>query len=198
VVDTNDNTPSIIKTLDVETVKLGRKKNCNKLNRNDLIKLLNYVTLNLPSDLRSQPLQDVIDNATDKLVKSYVSITNDNGKTPSIYISAITIHSKMSLNAFGSGSTGYSRIWRNNILKNRSRINNNIPAITPNSSLINDTYFIGTSGDDIVGIVSVSIDNKVSIDLSLGAKPNEPSWTLLPIPPTIVTQTMHLWKFRKK
>ncbi len=30
VVDTNDNTPSIIKTSDVETVKLSRKKNCNK------------------------------------------------------------------------------------------------------------------------------------------------------------------------
>ena len=28
VVDTNDNTPSIIKTSDVETVKLSRKKNC--------------------------------------------------------------------------------------------------------------------------------------------------------------------------
>ena len=33
--------------------------------------------------------------------------------------------------------------------------------------------------------------------MSHGAKPNEPSWTLLPIPPT-VTQTMHLWKSRKK
>ena len=37
VVDTNDNTLSIIKTSDLETVKLSRKKNCNKLNRNDLI-----------------------------------------------------------------------------------------------------------------------------------------------------------------
>jgi hypothetical protein len=115
VVDTNDNTLSIIKTSDVETVKLSRKKNCNKLNRNDLIKLLNYITLKLPSDFRSQFLQDVNDNATDKLIKSYVSITNDNGKAPAIYSSAMTIHSKMSLHAFGSGSTGYSRIWRNNI-----------------------------------------------------------------------------------
>ena len=49
VVDSNDNTPSIIKTSDVEK---RRKKNCNKLNRNDLIKLLNYTTLRLPSDLR--------------------------------------------------------------------------------------------------------------------------------------------------
>ena len=101
VVDTNDNTLSIIKTSDVETVKLSRKKNCNKLNRNDLIKLLNYITLKLPIDLRSQPLQDVNDNATDKLVKSYVSITNDNGIAPTIYSSAMTIHSKMSLHAFG-------------------------------------------------------------------------------------------------
>ncbi len=129
VVDTNDNTPSIIKTLDVETVKLSRNKNCNKLNRNDLIKLLNYITLKLPSDLRSQPLQDVNDNATDKLVKSYVSITNDNGKAPAIYSYAMTIHQKMALHAFGSGSTCYSRIWRNNILKIRSRKNRCIHAI---------------------------------------------------------------------
>ena len=54
VVDTNDNTLSIIKTSDVENVKLSRKKNGNKLNRNDLIKLLNYITLKLPSDFRSQ------------------------------------------------------------------------------------------------------------------------------------------------
>jgi hypothetical protein len=82
--------------------------------------------LKLPSDFRSQFLQDVNDNATDKLIKSYVSITNDNGKAPAIYSSAMTIHSKMSLHAFGSGSTGYSRIWRNNIKKNRSRINKDI------------------------------------------------------------------------
>ena len=94
MVDTNDNTRSIIKTSDVEPVKLSRKKNCNKLNRNDLIKLLSYITLKSPSDLRSQPLQDVNDSATDKLDKSYVSITNDNGKAPAIYSSAMSIHSK--------------------------------------------------------------------------------------------------------
>ena len=64
--------------------------------------MLNYITLKLPGDLRSQPLQDVNDNATDKLVKSYVCITNDNGKAASIYSYAINIHSKMSLHAFGS------------------------------------------------------------------------------------------------
>jgi hypothetical protein len=57
----------------------------------------------------------------------------------------MTIHSKMSLHAFGSGSTGYSRIWRNNIKKNRLRKNSNILAITLDASLINDTDFIGTS-----------------------------------------------------
>jgi hypothetical protein len=106
VVDTNDNTPSIIETSDVESVKLSRKNNCNKLNRNDLIKPLNYITLKFPiSDLRSQPLKDVNGNATDTLVKSYVSITNDNGKAPAIYISAMLIHSKMPLHATSSGST---------------------------------------------------------------------------------------------
>jgi hypothetical protein len=45
VVDIYDITSSIIKTSDVETVQLSGKKNCNKLNRNDLIKLLNYITL---------------------------------------------------------------------------------------------------------------------------------------------------------
>jgi hypothetical protein len=112
VVNTNDNTPSIIK---LETIKLSRKKNYSILNRNDLIELLNYITLKLPSDIRSRPLQDVNDNATDKLVKSYVSITNDNGKAPAIYSFATTNHSKMSLDAFGSGSKGCSRICRNNI-----------------------------------------------------------------------------------
>ncbi len=69
----------------------------------------------------------------------------------------MTIHSKMSLHAFGSGSIGYSRIWRKNINKFRSRINKNITAITIDSSVINDTNFIGTSQADIACIVSVSI-----------------------------------------
>ena len=110
VVDTNDSTPSIIKTSDVENVKLSRKKNCNKLNQSDLIKMLNYISLKLRSDLCSQPLQDVDNNATDKLFKFNVNITNANGKTLAIYSSAMNIHSKMSLHAFGSDSTGYSRI----------------------------------------------------------------------------------------
>ena len=74
VVDANDNTPTIIKTSDVKTLKLSRKKNCNKLNRKDLIKVLSYITLKLPSDHRSNNLEDVNDNATGKLVESYVSI----------------------------------------------------------------------------------------------------------------------------
>jgi hypothetical protein len=62
--------------------------------------MLNYITLKLPSDLLSQPLQDVNDNATDKLFKSYVSITINNCKAPTIYSSAIIIH--MSIHAFGN------------------------------------------------------------------------------------------------
>jgi hypothetical protein len=54
-----------------------------------------------------------------------------------------------------------------------------------------------TSQVGIVGIVSISIYNTISIDLAHGAKTNEPSWTLLLIPPTM-TQDMHLWMFRKK
>ncbi len=38
VVDTNANTPLSIKTSDVENVKLSKTKNCNKMNRNDLIR----------------------------------------------------------------------------------------------------------------------------------------------------------------
>jgi hypothetical protein len=91
----------------------------------------------------------------------------------------------MSLHAFSSGSTNYSRLWRSNTNKFRSRINSNFHAITPDSSLINDTDFIGTSRTGIAGIVSVSINNTISIYPSHGAKPNEPSWTLVPIPPTI-------------
>jgi hypothetical protein len=83
------------------------------------------------------------------------------------------------------------------LIKIRSRINSNIPAITPDSSLINDTCFIGTSQAGIGSIVSVSTNNTIYIDPSHGPKLNEPSCTLLLIPPTM-TQTMHLWKFRKK
>ena len=191
MVDTNDNTPSIIKTSDVKTVKFSRKKNCNTLNRKDFIKLLNYMTLKLPSNFDFQPLYDVNDNATDKLVKSYVSIANDNGKAPTIYSYATTIHSKMSLHVFGNGSIGYSRIWRNSIENVRSRINSNIHAITPNSFLINDTNFIGTNQASIAGIDYVSTNNTISNDPSHGAKLNVPSWTLLPIPPTM-TQTIRL------
>ena len=66
VVDTNNNTLSIITNSDVETVKLSKTKDRNKLNQYDLIKLLNYISLKLPSDFRSQVLQDVNDNATHK------------------------------------------------------------------------------------------------------------------------------------
>ena len=73
------------------------------------------MTLKLPSDLCSQTLQDVNHKAIDKLFKSFVRITNDNGKALAIYSYAMTIHSKNLLHAFGTGSTSYSHIWRNNI-----------------------------------------------------------------------------------
>ena len=44
-VDANDIAPSIIENSDVEIVKLSKKKNCNKLSRKDLIKLLDFITL---------------------------------------------------------------------------------------------------------------------------------------------------------
>ncbi len=52
------------------------------------------------------------------------------------------------------------------------RINKNIHAITIDSSLINDTDFIGTSMAGIASIVSISISNTISIDPSHSAKPN--------------------------
>ena len=61
---------------------------------------------------------------------------------------------------------------------------------------MNDIGFIGTSQASIACIVDISINNANSIDPSHGAKLNESSWTLMPIPPTM-TQTMHLWKCRK-
>ena len=85
------------------------------MSRKDLIKLLDFITLKLPNDLPSYSLHDVNDKATDKLFKSFVNITNDNGKAAVVYNSAMTILSKMSLHAFGNGSTGNSSIWRNNI-----------------------------------------------------------------------------------
>ena len=79
----------------------------------------------------------------------------------------------------------------------RSRISINIPRINLDLSLINDTDFIGTSQSCIASIVYVSINITISTDLLHGAKLNEPTLTLLLIPPTM-TQTVHLWKFRNK
>jgi hypothetical protein len=67
--------------------------------------------------------------------------------------------------------------------KKRSRINKDFLAITPDSFVITD--YIGTSQVGIAGIVFVSINNTISIDPSHGAKLNQPSWTLLSIPPTM-------------
>ena len=52
----------------------------------------------------------------------------------------MNVHLKMPLHAFGSGSTSYSHIWRNNIKKNRSRINKDILAIILDSFAITDYH----------------------------------------------------------
>ncbi len=62
--------------------------------------------------------------------------------------------------------------------------------LSSDSTLTNATDIIGTSQVGTAGIVSISINNTISIDPSHGAKLNEPSWTLLPSPRTM-TQTMH-------
>ena len=114
-------TPSTIESSDVENVKLSRKKNFIKLNRNNLIKLLNLITLKLPTDALFEPLHDIKDKATDKLFTAYASMWNDNGKAPAITVSSMIVYIKMSLNAFSGGSRwGYSTIWKNNIKKARS------------------------------------------------------------------------------
>ena len=68
--------------------------------------------------------------------------------------------------------------------------------ITSNSLLIHNTHIIGTSRVSIAFIVSLSINNTIYIHPFNGAQLNEPSWTFLPITPTL-TQTMHVCQFRK-
>jgi hypothetical protein len=92
VFDNNDNTPSIIVSSNVENVKLSRKNICNKLNRNDLIKLLNFINLKLLTNVLSEPLHDVNDKAIDKLFASYVIMSNDNGKAPANIVSSMVIY----------------------------------------------------------------------------------------------------------
>jgi hypothetical protein len=117
-------------------------------------------------------------------------MSNNNDKAPPI--SSFAIYNcllKSLLHTIGSGSTGFYSIWRNNIKKHRSQINSNIIVITPNSSLINDTDIIGTSEASIADIVSLSINNTISIDPLNGSKLYEPIWAL--------TQTINLWKLKK-
>jgi len=47
-----------------------------------------------------------------------------------------------------------------------------------------------------LALQALSIKNTICIGKLNIAKPYEPSWELIPISPTL-TQTMHLWKFRK-
>jgi len=48
--------------------------------------------LKLPTDVISEPLHDVDDKATDKLLASYASMSNDNGNAPSITGSSMIIN----------------------------------------------------------------------------------------------------------
>jgi hypothetical protein len=115
VVDNNNNTPSIIESSEVKNVKLSKKKNCNKVSRYALIKLLNFITVKLPIDVLSQPLHVVNDKATENVFTSYASMSNDNGKAQAITVSSMIIFPKILLHACVSGSIGYSTIWRKNI-----------------------------------------------------------------------------------
>ena len=81
------------------------------MNRKDLINLLNFITSKLPTDVLFEPLHDANDKTTEKLLTSYVIMSNDNGKATTINVSSMITYSKMSLHAFGSGSTGYSSIY---------------------------------------------------------------------------------------
>ncbi len=70
----------------VKNIKLSRKNNSNKSNRNDLIKLLNLITFKLPIDVFSEPLHYVNDKATDKSFTSFVNMTKYNGKAPVVSV----------------------------------------------------------------------------------------------------------------
>jgi hypothetical protein len=118
-------------------------------------------------------------------------VFKDNSKAPIVSVSAMIIYSKMSLHAFGRGSTNYSTIYGEVIKNYRSQTNSNNLVMIPNFRLLNDTDIIGASQAEITNIVSSYVNNKLSIGPLNGAKPNEPRWALLPIHPTLIF-TMHL------
>jgi hypothetical protein len=104
-----------------------------------------------------------------------MSIINHNGKAPIASVFAIIIYSQLSLRKFCSGSTCSSTIWRNNIYIDRSQANNYIYVTTPNFPLKHDAYIIGTSQASIEGIALLLLNNTISIDPLISAKPHEPS-----------------------
>ena len=142
--------------------------------------------MKLPIDVLYEPLHDVNDKATNKLLTTFTSMTKDDGKARVVSVFAMIIYSKMSLRAFGSGFTGYTILWRNKIKNYRSQTNSNYHGMIPNSHLINHTSAIGTSRIGITCIVSSSIHNIISIVPLNGAKLNEPSWALLSMSPTLI------------
>lgn len=169
-----------------------QKKKSNKLNRDDLVKLLDYLTQKLPKQISTPPFIDSNDRATDNLFKSFLCIDANNGKAAAPIISAMPIYGKMSLSNSGIGSSSYSTIWKNDVKNYRSRISSISTEID-----VAQLHVASTSQPSIAGTVITSlVDNTNSVDPLYGLQPNEPSWALLPIPPTLM-QTMHLWKFRK-
>ena len=109
----------------MQNIKLNRKKISNKLNRNGLIKLLNFINWKLAIIVLSKPLvHDVNDEPIDKFFTPFASLTKDIGKVLAISVSTMIIYSKMSLHAFGSGSRGYSTIWINFVKDYRSETYN--------------------------------------------------------------------------
>ena len=178
----------------LETDIKNKKKNSNKLNRKDLMKLLNYITLKIPSPIISEPLHDCNDKATASLFTSFADLSSDKGKAHVISISPMTIHSKMSLRDFDMRSTGYYAKWKNQIKNYRIQSVSTVSNI--GLDVTNDMFIAGPSQPSIAGVVPLVINNPIMIDALHNVNPNEPSWVRLPIPPTLI-QTMHLWKFRK-
>jgi hypothetical protein len=71
VVDKNYDNGENIEISDVENVKLHRRNNSNKLYRNDLILLLNYIASKLLAGFFLNPLHDGNDKAIDMLSRLF-------------------------------------------------------------------------------------------------------------------------------
>ncbi len=93
LVDINDNNPTNIKFSDVENIELSKNNNSNRLNWNDLMKLLNYITSKLPIIMYHKPLYGVNNKAIDKSFTSFMSMANAISKALVVSVSSMTIYS---------------------------------------------------------------------------------------------------------